>query len=40
MSKIQELLRQGRYEELWQMGCGFIDLSLEQFIAIQKRLLL
>ena len=40
MSKIQELLRQGRYEELWQMGCGFIDLSLEQFVAIQKRLLL
>lgn len=40
MSKIQELLRQGRYEELWQMGCGFIDLSLEQFMAIQKRLLL
>lgn len=40
MSKIQELLRQGRYEELWQMGCGFIDLNLEQFMAIQKRLLL
>ena len=34
MSKIQELLRQGRYEELWQMGCGFVDLSLEQFVAI------
>ncbi|MBN2462368.1 MAG: GH3 auxin-responsive promoter family protein [Dehalococcoidia bacterium] len=40
MSKIQELLRQGRGEELWQMCCGFIDLSLEQFMAIQKRLLL
>ena len=40
MSKIQELLRQGRHEELWQMCCGFIDLSLEQFMAIQKRLLL
>jgi hypothetical protein len=40
MSKIQELLRQGRYEELWQMGCGFVDLSLEQFMSIQKRLLL
>src|SRR4030042_6940344 len=40
LSKSQELLRQGRYEELWQMGCGFIDLSLEQFMAIQKRLLL
>jgi len=40
VSKIKELLRQGRYEELWQMGCGFVDLSLEQFMAIQKRLLL
>ena len=35
-----ELLRQGRKEELWQMCCGFIDLSLEQVMAIQKRLLL
>jgi len=40
VSKIQELLRQGRHEELWQMCCGFIDLSLEQFMAMQKRLLL
>ncbi len=40
MSKIQELLRQGRKEELWQMCCGFIDLSLEKFMAIQRRLLL
>jgi hypothetical protein len=35
-----DLLRQGRKEELWQMCCGFIGLSLEQFMAIQKRLLL
>jgi hypothetical protein len=34
------LLRQGRKQELWQMCCGFLDLSLEQFMAIQKRLLL
>ena len=40
MSKIRELLRQGRKEELWQMCCGFLDLSLEQFMAVQKRLLL
>jgi hypothetical protein len=40
VSKTIELLRQGRHEELWQMCCGFIDLSLEQFMAIQKRLLL
>jgi hypothetical protein len=35
-----DLLRDGRKEELWQMCCGFIYLSLEQFMAIQKRLLL
>ncbi len=35
-----DLLRQGRKEELWQMCCGFIDLSLEQFMEVQKRLLL
>jgi len=40
VSKILEFWHQGRHEELWQMCCGFIDLSLEQFMAIQKRLLL
>jgi len=40
MTRPIELLRQGKKEELWQMCCGFIDLSLEQFMAIQKSLLL
>ena len=40
MTTLLDLLRQGRKEELWQMCCGFIYLSLEQFMAIQKRLLL
>jgi hypothetical protein len=40
MSKIRELLQQSSHEELWQMCCGFLDLSLEQFMAIQKQLLL
>ncbi|MFC1995932.1 GH3 auxin-responsive promoter family protein [Chloroflexota bacterium] len=40
MTKAVELLQQGRDEELWQMCCGFISLTLEQFMAIQKRLLL
>jgi hypothetical protein len=40
MTRPIELLRQDRKEELWQMCCGFINLSLEQFMAIQKRLLL
>jgi hypothetical protein len=40
VSKIRELQKQGRYEELWQTCCGFLDLSLEQFMAIQKQFLL
>jgi len=37
--KAVELLQQGRNEELWQMCCGYLSLPLEQFMAIQKRLL-
>ena len=40
MPQAVELLRQGRGEELWQMCCGFLTLDLEQFMTIQKRLLL
>jgi len=40
MTRPIDLLRQGRKEELWQMCCGFTGLNLEQFMAIQKRLLL
>ncbi|MFC2072916.1 GH3 auxin-responsive promoter family protein [Chloroflexota bacterium] len=38
--EIAKLLRQGKTEEVWQKCCGFIDLSLEDFMKIQKRLLL
>jgi len=34
-----DLLKQEREEDLWRMCCGFINLSLEQFMIIQKRLL-
>jgi len=40
MPRAVELLQQGRDEELWQMCCGYLNLSLEQFMSIQKRLLL
>ena len=40
MTKPLDLLREGRKEDLWQMCCGFLCLSLEQFMDIQKRLLL
>ena len=40
MSKEAELITQGKNEELWQRCCGFIDLSLEDCMSIQRRLLL
>ncbi|MFC1953052.1 GH3 auxin-responsive promoter family protein [Chloroflexota bacterium] len=40
MAEIAELLRMGRSEEVWQKCCGFIDLTLEDFMKIQERLLL
>ena len=40
MPKVIELLRQGRHEEIWQMCCGYLHLDIEQFMAVQKRLLL
>jgi hypothetical protein len=38
--KANDLLRQGRNEELWQMCCGFLYLDLDEFMEIQKNLLL
>ncbi len=38
--EIAKLFRQGRTDEVWQRCCGFIDLSLEDFMRIQRRLLL
>ena len=40
MDNALQLLREGRHEELWQRCCGFYDLDIEQFMAIQKQLLL
>jgi hypothetical protein len=40
MATIVELFKQGRHEELWQRCCGFIDLSLDDFMRIQRQLLL
>ncbi len=40
MPKASDLLRQGRSEELWQMCCGFLDLNINEFMAIQERLLI
>ena len=40
MTTAVELLKQGRRDEFWQRYCGFLDLSIEEFMAIQERLLL
>jgi hypothetical protein len=40
MVKAIELLRQGRHEEIWQMCCGYLKYDINQFMAVQKRLLL
>ena len=40
MTTAVELLKQGRRDEFWQRYCGFLDLGIEEFMAIQERLLL
>lgn len=40
MSSASELLRLGRTEETWQKYCGFLDLSIKDFMDIQRHLLL
>ena len=40
MSTAMELIRQGRKHELWTKYCGFLDLSIDQFMEIQERLLM
>jgi len=40
MSREAELIVQGKNDELWQRCCGYIDLSLEDSMRIQRRLLL
>jgi len=39
MSTATELLRQGKTREMWQKYCGFLDLSIEQFMETQRHLL-
>ncbi len=40
MTRAYDLLVQNRHEELWRMCCGFLDLNIDQFMAIQKQLLM
>jgi hypothetical protein len=40
MTSLTTLLQQGRKEEIWTKYCGFFDLSIDEFMEIQERLLL
>ena len=39
MDTLSELFLEGSNKELWQRCCGFIDLTLPEFMNIQERLL-
>ncbi len=39
MTKVSDLIEQGRREEVWQQFCGFLDLTVPEFMHIQERLL-
>jgi len=40
MADVLDLIRQGKTEELWQRCCGFTDLDIDQFMSVQRELLL
>lgn len=39
MASVAKLLQENKTKDLWQRCCGFIDLSMEQFMNIQNELL-
>jgi len=40
MTKVIDLVRQGRNDDVWKMCCGYLRLDVEQFMGVQERLLL
>jgi len=40
MKNLREMLLDEDYDRIWKAYCGFLDLSLDEFMLIQKRLLL
>jgi hypothetical protein len=39
MTRAIDLVREGKNKELWQMCCGFLSISIDEFMGIQERLL-
>ncbi|MFC2034303.1 GH3 auxin-responsive promoter family protein [Chloroflexota bacterium] len=40
MTTANELMQEGKIEELWQRCCGYTSLSIEEFMTIQQRLMM
>ena len=40
MTTEAELLKRGQKDEVWKRYCGFLDLSLTEFMDVQRRLLM
>lgn len=40
MTSILDLLKEGRNRDVWRKYCGFIDLSINEFMLVQERLLM
>lgn len=40
MTTYKELLRQGRHDLIWEKYCGYLDLTMQEFMEIQTRLLM
>jgi hypothetical protein len=40
MTNLSTLIKQGRKEEIWTKYCGFLDLTIDEFMEIQERLLM
>ena len=40
MKNLREMLLDEDYDKIWKAYCGFLDLTLDEFMQIQKRLLL
>ena len=40
MTSLSTLIKQGRKEEIWTKYCGFLDLTIDEFMEIQERLLM
>lgn len=40
MTDLATLIKQGRKEEIWTKYCGFLDLSMDEFMEIQERLII